>query len=109
MKHFKLMMLGLALSAGFTTQMQAQEAQSFVHQQSNTEDYVWPTDPQVLTKLKHWQDQKFGVLMHWGLYSVPGIENPGQFVRKTGLYVSANQPTRRTRHGTGARKIPSTQ
>lgn len=73
MKQFKLMMLGLALSAGFTTQMQAQEAQSFVHQQSNTEDYVWPTDPQVLTKLKHWQDQKFGVLMHWGLYSVPGI------------------------------------
>ena len=73
MKQFKLMMLGLALSAGFTTQMQAQEAQSFVHQQSNTEDYVWPTDPQVLTKLKHWQDQKFGVLMHWGLYSVPGV------------------------------------
>ena len=73
MKHFKLMMLGLALSAGFTTQIQAQEAQSFVHQQSNTEDYVWPTDPQLLTKLKHWQDQKFGVLMHWGLYSVPGI------------------------------------
>lgn len=73
MKHFKLMILGLALSAGFTTQMQAQEAQSFVHQQSNTEDYVWPTDPQVLTKLKHWQDQKFGVLMHWGLYSVPGV------------------------------------
>ena len=73
MKHFKLMMLGLALSAGFTTQIQAQEAQSFVHQQSNTEDDVWPTDPQVLTKLKHWQDQKFGVLMHWGLYSVPGI------------------------------------
>ena len=73
MKHFKLMMLCLALSAGFTTQIQAQEAQSFVHQQSNTEDYVWPTDPQGLTKLKHWQDQKFGVLMHWGLYSVPGI------------------------------------
>ena len=73
MKQLKLMMLGLALSAGFTTQMQAQEAQSFVHQQSNTEDYVWPTDPQVLTKLKHWQDQKFGVLMHWGLYSVPGV------------------------------------
>ena len=73
MKQFKLMMLGLALSAGFTTQIQAQEAQSFVHQQSNTEDYIWPTDPQVLTKLKHWQDQKFGVLMHWGLYSVPGV------------------------------------
>ena len=73
MKQFKLMKLGLAWSAGLTTQIQAQEAQSFVHQQSNTEDYVWPTDPQVLTKLKHWQDQKFGVLMHWGLYSVPGV------------------------------------
>ena len=47
MKHFKLMMLGLALAVGFTTQMQAQEAQSFVHQQSNTDDYVWPTDQQV--------------------------------------------------------------
>ena len=37
------------------------------------EGYVWPTDPEVLQKLDHWQDLKFGVLMHWGLYSVPGI------------------------------------
>ena len=44
---------------------------SFVHDQSD--GYVWPTDPQVLAKLDQWQDLKFGVLMHWGLYSVPGI------------------------------------
>ena len=35
--------------------------------------YEWPKDPAVLEKLDRWQDLKFGVLMHWGLYSVPGI------------------------------------
>lgn len=35
--------------------------------------YVWPTEQKVLNKLGKWQDLKFGVLFHWGLYSVPGI------------------------------------
>lgn len=35
--------------------------------------YVWPTEQNVLNKLGKWQDLKFGVLFHWGLYSVPGI------------------------------------
>ena len=35
--------------------------------------YQWPTDPEVLAKLDKWQDLKFGMLIHWGLYSVPGI------------------------------------
>lgn len=51
----------------------SQQVQGFVHKQSETTDYVWPTDQQVLDKLDKWQDQKFGVLFHWGLYSVPGI------------------------------------
>ena len=38
-----------------------------------SDGYEWPTDPAVLAKLDHWQDQKFGVLIHWGLYSIPGI------------------------------------
>ncbi len=46
-------------------------AQSFVHQQS--EGYRWPDDPKVVEKLKQWQDLKFGIILHWGLYSVPGI------------------------------------
>ena len=49
----------------------AQEENSFVHKQSD--GYQWPTDAKVLEKLDVWQDLKFGVLMHWGLYSVPGI------------------------------------
>ena len=53
--------------------MQAQQVHGFVHEQSKASDYVWPTDKEVLNKLDQWQDQKFGVLLHWGLYSVPGI------------------------------------
>lgn len=45
--------------------------QGFVHEQS--QGYVWPEEEDVLEKLDEWQDQKFGVLFHWGLYSVPGI------------------------------------
>ena len=42
--------------------------------QSNpSKKYVPPTDPQVIEKLDNWQDLKFGVLIHWGIYSVPGI------------------------------------
>ena len=47
------------------------QAQNGVHQQSTI--YEWPTDQAVKTKLDQWQDQKFGMLIHWGLYAVPGI------------------------------------
>lgn len=46
-------------------------AQGNIHEQSTS--YEWPTDMAVLRKLRTWQDLKFGVLLHWGLYSVPGI------------------------------------
>ena len=73
MKRIKYLLAGCLLSATFTQQAEAQQVQGFVHQQSKATDYVWPTDQQVLDKLDKWQDQKFGVLFHWGLYSVPGI------------------------------------
>lgn len=46
-------------------------AQPNVHPAS--EAYQWPTDPLVKQKLDKWQDQKFGMIIHWGLYAVPGI------------------------------------
>lgn len=49
----------------------AQEVDSEVHGRSAT--YTAPTDPLVLQKLDDWRDLKFGVIFHWGLYSVPGI------------------------------------
>lgn len=42
-----------------------------VHQQSTV--YEWPKDVQVKQKLDSWQDKKFGMIIHWGLYAVPGI------------------------------------
>ncbi|MBO3270672.1 alpha-L-fucosidase [Hymenobacter defluvii] len=48
---------------------QAQE--QGIHQQSTL--YEAPTDPLVKKKLDKWQDQKFGLILHWGLYAVPGI------------------------------------
>lgn len=46
-------------------------AQQNVHPQSTT--YQWPSDPLVKAKLEQWQDIKFGMIIHWGLYAVPGI------------------------------------
>ena len=42
-------------------------------QDNTAEGYVWPDDPAVLENLDAWRSLKFGVLIHWGLYSVPGI------------------------------------
>lgn len=50
-----------------------QSVKGFVHEQSATNGYVFPTDQEVLKKLDSWQDLKFGVIFHFGLYSVPGI------------------------------------
>lgn len=46
-------------------------AQQNVHPQSTA--YEWPTDASVKNKLDKWQDLKFGMIIHWGLYAVPGI------------------------------------
>lgn len=35
--------------------------------------YEWPEDVRVQNKLDAWQDQKFGLLIHWGTYSQWGI------------------------------------
>jgi len=35
--------------------------------------YVAPKEPEVKAKLEEWKDLKFGMIIHWGLYAVPGI------------------------------------
>lgn len=45
--------------------------ESFIHGVSDK--YVYPTDKQVLEKLNQWRDLKFGFIIHWGVYSVPGM------------------------------------
>lgn len=67
-------MLAAVVTAAVSFVAQSDETvQGFVHDQSGADGYEWPTDREVLEKLNHWRDQKFGVLMHWGLYSKPGI------------------------------------
>ncbi|MBR6842649.1 MAG: alpha-L-fucosidase [Prevotella sp.] len=63
----KVLLLTLGLMLCLTTSAQENE----IHQRS--EVYEWPSDPLVVKNLKAWQDLKFGVLFHWGLYSVPGM------------------------------------
>src|ERR1700710_3129228 len=46
-------------------------AQGNVHHQST--QYEWPSDPLVKEKLEQWRDQKFGMIIHYGLYAVPGM------------------------------------
>lgn len=53
-----------ALSFGF-----AQE--NNIHPTSS--EYQAPTDPLVHQKLEEWQDLKFGIIIHWGIYAVPGM------------------------------------
>lgn len=38
-----------------------------------SQKYEWPDNPLVLEKLEQWRDLKFGMIIHWGLYAVPGI------------------------------------
>lgn len=66
----------LATAISFSLGVQAQNKlitkdHGFVHTESK--EYVWPTDPAVLDKLDKWQDLKFGIMFHWGVYSVKGI------------------------------------
>lgn len=37
------------------------------------QSYQAPADAEVAKKLAQWSDQKFGLFMHWGIYSIPGI------------------------------------
>jgi alpha-L-fucosidase len=62
--------LALALLTAASA-LPAYAQQQGVHQQST--EYEAPTDPLVVKKLDKWRDQKFGLILHWGLYAVPGI------------------------------------
>src|SRR5690349_12492798 len=68
--HKKIFIVGALCSVLF---LQARFAfsQGNLHHQSTA--YEAPTDPAVAAKLEQWRDLKFGMIIHWGLYAVPGI------------------------------------
>lgn len=53
--------------------LHAQFADNNGMRHERSDGYVTPNEPLVLEKLDKWKDLKFGVIFHWGLYSVPGI------------------------------------
>ena len=65
-KTFGIFMLVALFSIG-----QTDSQDGFVHSYSS--EYEYPEEKNIREKLEEWQDLKFGVLFHWGLYSVPGI------------------------------------
>ncbi len=71
----KLLMATIAaaiLPAGIC-HAQNEKLTGYVHSYSPVEGYIVPEDEAVLKKLDAWQDLKFGVIFHWGVYSVPGV------------------------------------
>ena len=62
--------------------------------QYSARNYIPPTDPLVVKKLEEWQDLKFGLMMHWGIYSEWAIgeswslcsEDMGWNARERGRY-----------------------
>ena len=72
MKKILSLIAGVSLSMAVHAQENlVSKEHGFVH--GTSKEYVWPTEPEVLEKLDQWQDQKFGIMFHWGVYSVPGI------------------------------------
>lgn len=69
MKRFLLLCCLVAL----TWSLLAQNADQANPDLNLNAAYLPPTDPAVQAKLAQWQDLKFGMLIHWGIYAVPGI------------------------------------
>lgn len=67
----KLLLLSILCVSMFTTF--AQDAEDVNPDLDLSAEYIAPTEPAVIQNLDKWQDQKFGMIIHWGLYAVPGI------------------------------------
>ena len=54
--------------------------------------YVTPTDPRTAAALEHWQDLKFGLIVHWGLYTHLGQAGSWSLCREnTGAFMEMNE------------------
>lgn len=73
MKNLKICITTLIIASMVSFAEAQERVQGFVHHSSRSSDYQWPSDSLLLDKLDEWRDLKFGVIFHWGLYSLPGI------------------------------------
>lgn len=61
----------ICVIAGFLLRSFLSPAQQNIHPVSMK--YEYPSETAVREKLEKWRDQKFGLILHWGIYAVPGI------------------------------------
>jgi alpha-L-fucosidase len=54
-------------------EVKAEEIDNGIHNYSREESWIKPEDPLLLERLEWFQDQKLGLMMHWGPYSQIGI------------------------------------
>lgn len=50
-----------------------EEVNNGVHNYSREDEWIRPDDPLILERLEWFQDQKLGLMMHWGPYSQIGV------------------------------------
>lgn len=61
-------LINLFFALGIISSLCAQEG--LVHVKSSS--YIYPKEQEVLEQLDKWQDMKFGMIIHWGLYAYLG-------------------------------------
>ena len=60
----------LATAFAMSVMAYAQDDQSTV---ARSRTYIEPSEPEVREAVREWQDQKFGMFIHWGAYSQLGV------------------------------------
>ncbi|MFV8346985.1 alpha-L-fucosidase [Flavobacterium sp. ZB4P13] len=76
--NLKLILLFIVCCFAKISCVQAQNDFSMAADKTEVDTYVWPKDPKVKENLVTWQGNKFGIIIHMGLYSELGtIESWG--------------------------------
>jgi alpha-L-fucosidase len=77
MKVKLILLFAVCFAQGTLLEAQTKDF-NMVADKTEVETYVWPEDPKVKANLATWQGEKFGLLIHMGLYSELGtIESWG--------------------------------
>ena len=63
-------------------------------QQTKTKDFLSETKAQKEQRMKWWEDARFGLFIHWGLYSVPAGEWKGDTTHAEWIRTTAQIPIR---------------
>jgi len=70
MNTFKAIAASAIIAAASILTAQAQDVQST---QKMKDSYIAPEEPGVMEHVREWQDYKFGMFIHWGIYSELGV------------------------------------